>query len=175
MFIFITMYILIIFLSVDNVIYTLSYHAKALQVLLSDSRATLQLFLHFKFLAKLFITGLSNYIYTHAIGAIYDRFLADLAKEYTFAEDIKTFTDVDALMQHHSAILDNILVACLLRSGQKSIAKYLHNVMEIILEFGLLIDEYQMQKISKPDMTVKLEELFNLFHIKMNTLVSEAK
>lgn len=159
---------------------------------LQDSRplfetltASRKLFLHFRFLANSFVAALSSYVYDTAIRGIFDAFLhtlsdapsADATAEPTPGPSplhVASFSDVFALAEHHSTVLDDILSACLLRSNQKAVGDVLRGVLEVILEFGLLMSDLREERVQEYEAAAPLEELFGVFKRRMMALVSAA-
>jgi hypothetical protein len=133
-----------------------------------------KLFLHFRFVAHSFVTSLSSYIFDMAIGGNFDAFLARLSpkiphppdKEYKYG-----FSDVFALADAHSVVLDNILSACLLRSGQKAVGDLLRGSLELVLELGILAGELKRGHLEEYQAAPLLDDLYAAFRGKMSTLV----
>lgn len=142
---------------------------------LFETLATSQrLFLYFRFVTNSFVTGLSSYVYDTAIGANFDAFLHGLARTGD-AEPRSTplvFTDVFALADHHSQVMDDILSACLLRSGQKAVGDVLRGALEIVLEFGILMSDLRSRRMQEYEAAAPLEDLFYAFRRRMIALVS---
>ncbi len=129
-----------------------------------------QLFLHFRFLASSFIASLTSYVYDAAIGENFDAFLKKL--ENSAAERDGTFSDAFTLADYHSRVMDDILSACLLRSSQKAVGDVLRGVLDVILEFGILMSDRQRGILKEYQTTEPLEELFGKFRKRFRTLVS---
>jgi hypothetical protein len=82
-----------------------------------------------------------------------------------------SFSDIFALANAHSAVLDNILSACLLRSGQKAVGDLLRGVLELVLELGVLAGELKRGRLEEYQAAPLLEDLYAAFRSKMSTLV----
>jgi hypothetical protein len=77
------------------------------------------------------VSGLSGYVFDSAIRGNFDPFLSQLASSpSTHDTRPPNFSDVFELAQCHSALLNDILSACLLRSGQKGVGDLLRHSME---------------------------------------------
>jgi Gamma tubulin complex component C-terminal len=124
------------------------------------------LFLHFRFLVQTFFSQFMSYIYDTAIRGNFDAFLEILKS------DMQQFPDIFALAEYHSSIMDDILTACLLRSGQKAAGDVLRGCLETILELGVLTGELTRGRIEEYQAKPILEGLYEAFKSKMIRLVS---
>ncbi|EIW82999.1 hypothetical protein CONPUDRAFT_164016 [Coniophora puteana RWD-64-598 SS2] len=124
---------------------------------------------HFRFVAHSFISNLSTYVMGTAIGANYDVFLRQLDLSSRSAEEAEKhgFRDVFMLADRHSALLDDILSACLLRSGQRAVGNLLRNGIEIVLEFTMLLNDMSCGSLKEYEATHQLEQLYGRFKSKM--------
>lgn len=127
-----------------------------------------KLLLHFRFIAHSFLTALSSYVFDTAIGGNFDAFLARLSNPQRGAG----FSDVFAVADAHSDVLDHILSACLLRSGQRAVGDLLRGALEIVLELGVLAGERQRGRLEEYQAAPLLDDLYTSFRRKMSTLVS---
>ena len=138
-----------------------------------------KLFLHFRFISQAFVSSLSGYIFDTAIGGNFDPFLARLSwgdsanlptsssnNERTFE-----FADVFELAQCHSDLLDDILNACLLRSGQKGVGELLRHSLELVLEYTIVVGELHRGRLEEYQAAPLIEDLFQRFRTKMATFV----
>ncbi len=135
-----------------------------------------KLFLHFRFVASSFVTALSSYVFDNAIRGIFDHFLSQLDRrgcDHDSNEGAKEFADVFELANYHSKIMDDILGACLLRSNQKAVGDLLRGVLEIILEFGILMGDRKRGAFEEYQAAGPLGDLFSKFKSKMKTLVCD--
>ena len=82
------------------------------------------------------------------------------------------FSDVLSLSQSHSELLDNILSACLLRSGQREVGEILRQALEAVLEFSVVMGELHRGRLEEYQAGPMVEELFAKFRGKMMMLVS---
>ncbi|THH30933.1 hypothetical protein EUX98_g3254 [Antrodiella citrinella] len=131
-----------------------------------------RLFLQFRFVAHAFVTALSSYVYDTAIRSNFDAFLDVLSPPSEgFSTNACLFPDVFALADYHSNVMDDILSACLLRSGQKPVGDLLRGVLEVILEFGLLMSDVATGETKEYQAVSPLETLFKQFRLKVTTLV----
>lgn len=142
---------------------------------LSKSR---QLLLHFRFVSQAFISSLSGYIFNTAIEGNFGPLIARLTTTESSTSLLtntpeQSFSDVFELAQAHSNLLDDILSACLLRSGQKGVGELLRQSMELVLEFTIVIGELHRGRIEEYQAAPMVEELYGRFSIKMTTLVSK--
>ena len=123
------------------------------------------LLLHFRFIATSFVNALTEYVFDIAIGANFDAFLARLFP------DAHEFADVYALAECHSAVMDDILSACLLRSGQRAVGDLLRGVLEVLLDFGVFVGQLYLGHLSELEAAPRLHALFASFRGKMQTTV----
>jgi hypothetical protein len=125
------------------------------------------------------VSSLSGYIFDTAICGNFDPFLARLScgdpglptsssspNERTFE-----FADVFELAQCHSVLLDDILNACLLRSGQKGVGDLLRHSLELVLEFTIVVGELHRGRLEEYQAAPLIEDLFQRFRTKMATFV----
>lgn len=109
-----------------------------------------------------------------AIRGNFDAFLARLSPEIPHSQDKEckySFSDVFALADAHSVMLDNILSACLLRSGQKALGDLLRGSLELVLELGILAGELKRGRLEEYQAAPLLDDLYAAFRGKMSTLV----
>lgn len=145
--------------------------AKYLFPTLTPSR---KLLLHFRFIAQIFVSSLSGYVFDTAIGGNFDPFLERLLDKSSGSDlcnDLRV-SDVFELAQRHSALLDDILTACMLRSGQRGIRDLLRQCLELVLEFTVVIGELHRGRLQEYEAAPMVEELFRNFTLKATTLVS---
>lgn len=136
--------------------------------------------LHFRFIAQSFITTLSSYVFDTAIGGNFDPFLAQLSSSMSSvrpeapssAARLTRFTDVFELAAAHSILLDRIMTACLLRSGQKVVADLLGQALELVLEFCVIVGELQRERLKEYEAEEMVEGVYVKFRAKMATFVS---
>ena len=131
---------------------------------------TNSLFLHFRFLSHTFVAQLCSYVYDTGIRGHFDSFLLKLS---TPEEDHNRhrFSDVFELAKCHSDVLDNILIACLLRSGQKAAGDALRMCLETVMELGVLAGELSRGRIEEYQAKPMLEELYSAFKRRVSRLV----
>lgn len=131
-----------------------------------------RLLLHFRFVAQAFVSGLSGYVFDSAIGGNFDPFLSQLSFSSSAHETRRpSFSDVFELAQCHSALLNDVLSACLLRSGQKGVGDLLRQSMETVLEFTIVVGELQRGRIEEYQASPMIEELYKKFCVKLTMLV----
>ncbi|KAL5501049.1 hypothetical protein ACEPAH_9436 [Sanghuangporus vaninii] len=110
------------------------------------------LVLHFRFAAQAFLTAFSAYVADTAIRGNIDPFIACVRYAEVAAtspsEYIGPFADVYALMQRHSRVLDSVLAACLLRGAQRTVGDILRTLLEVILEFSVLVGNAYRVEVS---------------------------
>ena len=154
-------------------LFRMSTHRSTSNFLFPTLTKSRKLLLHFRFISQAFVSSLSGYIFDTAIGGNFDPFLARLScgnsgpSEQTFE-----FSDVFELAQCHSALLDDILSACLLRSGQKGVGDLLRHSLELVLELTIVVGELHRDRIEEYQAAPLIEDLFQRFRMKMTTLVS---
>ncbi|KAG1742908.1 Spc98 family-domain-containing protein [Suillus lakei] len=141
-------------------------HQDVLFPTLNQSR---KLLTHFRFVAHSFVATLSAYIFDVAIGGNFDAFLARVAacRLGTSSE----FTDVFSLAEAHSAVLDDILSACLMRSAQRTAGDLLRGSLELILEFCVMIGDLKDGRLQEYQASSVLDVLFAAFRQKISTLI----
>jgi hypothetical protein len=123
--------------------------------------------LHFRFVSQSFVSSFSSYIFDTAIKGNFDPFVAQLS----FSLSSLQFSDVFALANAHSSLLDDILSACLLRSGQKAVGEVLRCALELILEYAVVVGELWRGRMEEHQAAVVLEEIRIKFYEKMSVLV----
>lgn len=128
------------------------------------------LFLHFRFMAHTFVAQLCSYVYDTAIRGHFDAFLHKLSALNGGHNEYR-FSDIFELAQHHSDVLDNILIACLLRSGQKAAGDALRMCLETVMELGVLAGELSRGRIEEYQAKSRLEELYSAFKRRVSRLV----
>ncbi|KAJ6476059.1 gamma-tubulin complex, DGRIP91/SPC98 component protein [Mycena vitilis] len=130
--------------------------------------ASNKLLLHLRFIVHSFVANLSEYVLDTAIGGNFDPFLARLSPA---AEDqAPAFPDVFALAKAHSALMDDVLSACLLRSGQRAAGDLLRQALELVLDFAVLVGDLKTGRLEEYCAVPLLEDLAGRFRSKMATL-----
>ena len=145
---------------------------------------TQTLVLHFRFSAQAFLTAFSAYVADTAIRGNVDPFIArvryaEIAAASRSDEHIGPFADVYALMQRHSRVLDSVLAACLLRGAQRAVGDILRALLEVILEFSVLVGNaykfetsgIRSQVFNEERAAQRVEALFAKFHKTRYALV----
>lgn len=131
---------------------------------------------HFRFVAHSFVTTLSRYVFDTAIGGNFDPFLARLApgsSPTTHDGRPYGFSDVFALAASHSVLLDDILSACLLRSGQRAVGELLRSSLELVLEFTIVVGELHRGQMQEYQAAQLLQDISHKFFTKMTTFVRQ--
>jgi len=132
-----------------------------------------KLLLHFRFIAQSFVANLSQYIVHTAINGNFDPFLERLSPS---TEDLNPpFSDVFALAKAHSALMDDVLAACLLRSSQRAAGDLLRQALELVLEFAVLVGDLKTGRLEEYRAAPLLEDLSSAFRAKMAALVRSLK
>ncbi|KAH6914460.1 Spc98 family-domain-containing protein [Coprinopsis sp. MPI-PUGE-AT-0042] len=85
------------------------------------------------------------------------------------------FTDVFELAQAHSSVLDDILSACLLRTGQKGVSELMRHSLEIVLEFCIVVGEVERKRMKEYEAAGVVEDLYTRFRGKMGSLTKVLK
>ena len=156
---------------VENVVRMLHRLSRSPTKPLFDTLANANaLFLHFRFLAHTFVAQLCSYVYDTAIRGHFDSFLLKLSTPKE-RHDEHRFSDVFELARYHSDVLDNILIACLLRSGQKAAADALRMCLETVMELGVLVGELSRGRVEEYQAKSTLEELYSAFKRRASRLV----
>ncbi|KAJ6594217.1 Spc98 family-domain-containing protein [Mycena capillaripes] len=132
-----------------------------------------KLLLHFRFIAHSFVTNLSEYVLDTAIGGNFDPFLASLSPPAEARGP--AFSDVFALAKAHSALMDDILSACLLRSAQRAAGDLLRQALEFVLEFAVLVGDLKTGRLEEYRAAPLLEDLAGRFRAKMAALSKALK
>ena len=118
------------------------------------------------------MSSLSGYIFDTAIRGNFDPFLARLScGDSSLPTSSSEFADVFELAQCHSVLLDDILNACLLRSGQKGVGDLLRHSLELVLEFTIVVGELHRGRLQEYQAAPLIEDLFQRFRTKMATFV----
>jgi hypothetical protein len=155
--------------SVENVVRALFRMTR--EPLFPTLASAQKLFLHFRFIVQSFVNSLSEYIFDTAIAGNFDAFLSRLSPSIQRHVSDAGFSDVFSLAAYHSAVMDDILSACLLRSGQRAVGDLLRGALELVLEFGILAGELKRGNVQEYQAAPQLEHLFHRFRGKMKTLV----
>lgn len=128
------------------------------------------LFLHLRFLTHTFVAQLCSYVYDTAIRGHFDSFLLKLSTPKGGHNEHR-FSDVFELARYHSDVLDNILIACLLRSGQKAAGDALRACLEAVMELGVLAGELSRGRVEEYRAQSALVELYSAFKRRVSRLV----
>ncbi|KAI0087944.1 hypothetical protein BDY19DRAFT_951176 [Irpex rosettiformis] len=133
-----------------------------------------KLFEFFRFMASSFVSTLSSYVYDVAIGSNFDTFLSKLGATHSSSasQESPPFSDVFSLAEGHSKLMDDVLSACLMRSAQKPVGDLLRSVLDVILDFGILMSDLKQGDIQEYQAAGPLENLCSSYRKKMITLVS---
>lgn len=123
--------------------------------------------LHFRFISHHFIGALASYVTDVAITSHFDSFAASLLDVTQVNYD-----DAFTLGAAHSALLDDVLSACLLRSGQRAATLIVGNAMELVLSFVIVVGQLYEGRLQEYEAEPMLAELNREFKTKMRTLVS---
>lgn len=123
--------------------------------------------LHFRFIAHTFVSNLSGYVFDTAIRGNFDVFLDGLDPTTT------AYTNLFSLAKAHSAIMDNILTACLLRSNQKEIGSLLRDSLDLILDFAVHVGGFSQGNLEEYQVAPVLEDIYQRFRQKSASLVSQ--
>ncbi|KAG5735482.1 hypothetical protein E4T56_gene11143 [Termitomyces sp. T112] len=137
---------------------------------LTPSRKAL---LHFRFVAQSFVSNLSAYVFDTAISGNFDSFLTRLSMHGKNEEDNEinsSFPDVFALAKSHSVLLDDILTACLLRSGQRTVGEVLRNALDLILEFTVVVGQLHCRRLAEYEAATLLVDISKKFFSRMAML-----
>ncbi|KAF9467451.1 gamma-tubulin complex, DGRIP91/SPC98 component protein [Collybia nuda] len=130
-----------------------------------------KLLLHFRFTAHSFVSALSGYVFDTTIRGNFDLFISQLSS----SDAPPVFTDVFALAKKHSTLLDDILSACLLRSGQRAVGDLLRQSLELILEFINVVGELFRGRIEEYQAALMIDGASQKFYTKMVTLTKVLK
>ncbi|KAJ7163543.1 gamma-tubulin complex, DGRIP91/SPC98 component protein [Mycena crocata] len=133
-----------------------------------------KLLLHLRFIAQSFLTNFSEYVCDTAIGGNVGPFLARLAPSVSAAVP-RPFSDVFALARAHSALLDDVLSACLLRSAQRVAGDLLRQALDLVLELAVLVGERKTGRLEEYHAAPLLEDLARRFRTKMAALTKALK
>ncbi|KAJ6498990.1 gamma-tubulin complex, DGRIP91/SPC98 component protein [Mycena sanguinolenta] len=134
-----------------------------------------KLLLHLRFIAHSFVTKLSEYVLDTAIGGNFDPFLASLSRATDGPGHGPAFSDVFALAKAHSALMDDVLSACLLRSNQRAAGDVLRQALELVLEFAVLVGDLKTGRLEEYQAAPLLADLAGRFRAKMTTLTKALK
>ncbi|KAG6917229.1 hypothetical protein DXG01_003343 [Tephrocybe rancida] len=149
--------------------------AQTLFPTLTTSRKAL---LHFRFVAQSFVSNISAYVFDTAISGNFDPFLTRLSlhnNDQDHREAKTSFSDVFALANEHSALLDDMLSACLLRSGQRAVGEVLRSALELILEFTIVVGQLHRGRMEEYEAAPLLEDISKKFFGRMAILIKVLK
>ncbi|KIY53093.1 hypothetical protein FISHEDRAFT_33969 [Fistulina hepatica ATCC 64428] len=124
--------------------------------------------LHFRFISNTLVSALMTHVFDTAIRGNFDVFLKKL--DAGIHDRDKGFSDVFALGKAHSVMMDDILSACLLRSGQRAVADLLRQLLTLVLDFANLCGEINAKRIEEYQAVLRLDDLYIYFRSKMMTL-----
>ncbi|KAK0225647.1 gamma-tubulin complex, DGRIP91/SPC98 component protein [Armillaria fumosa] len=131
--------------------------------------------LHLRFISHSLVSTLCQYVCDTAIGGNFDTFLERLSPHtppFLHNGEPSGFSDVFALARSHSALLDDILSACLMRSSQRQAGDLLRDSLELILEFSILAGQLRRKSLEEYQAAPLLEDLNIRLRNKMSTFVS---
>ncbi|KZT19907.1 hypothetical protein NEOLEDRAFT_1172809 [Neolentinus lepideus HHB14362 ss-1] len=129
-----------------------------------------KLLLHFRFVAQSFVTVLATYVYDTAIRGNFDVLLSRLSSAATL--DSESFPDVFALAEYHSSVMDDVLSASLLRSGQKAAGDLLRGCLEYVLDVSNLAGMLKENRREEYEAAPLLEDLYTSFNTRIAALVT---
>lgn len=145
-----------------------SYAPKAEEMLLS-----------LRFQIQAFMTAFVTYVFDSVIGSHFDAYLQRISelRDMVAAADLREhcgreITNVFALRDSHSELLDRILRGCLLRTVQRAAGGALRELLELILRFGILVTNLRRGVIQEAEAAEDLTELYTLFQTQMLLFVS---
>jgi hypothetical protein len=141
----------------------------AVRPLFPTLTASNKLLMHLRFIAQAFVARLSEYVFDTAIGGNFDPFLARLAEDDS--QGRPAFSDVFALARAHSALMDDVLSACLLRTAQRAAGDLLRQALELVLELAVLVGELKTGRLQEYQAAPLLADLAPKFRTKMAALV----
>ena len=121
--------------------------------------------LHFRFMAHNFVDTLVSYVFDVAIRGNYDAFIGNLEAP------LASFSDISAVAEEYSGMLDNVLSACLLRSSQRSVADILRGLLELVLDFCTLCGEMRRGNLEEYKAVPIFEEVFARYRRRIQSLV----
>ncbi|TFK66542.1 gamma-tubulin complex, DGRIP91/SPC98 component protein [Pluteus cervinus] len=133
---------------------------------------------HFRFISHQLVSSLSRYISDTVVAGNFDPFLERLSiKAPALLHDGRPsgFADVFEVARDHSAMLDDILAACLLRSSQKKTREILHVTLKHILEFTIVMGELYRGRIKENEAALRMDELYHAVRSQMRKLVQTLK
>ncbi|KAL4255291.1 Spindle pole body component [Pleurotus pulmonarius] len=128
-----------------------------------------KLLLHCRFVMQSFVSAVSEYAYDTVIGGNFDPFIATLTPDID--PTAAGFSDIFALSRVHSTLLDDILSALLLRSGQRNVGDLLRQALEYVLEFAVLVGRLKRGGLKEYEAAPLLTDLHARFLAKMTVLV----
>ncbi|KDQ15335.1 hypothetical protein BOTBODRAFT_131086 [Botryobasidium botryosum FD-172 SS1] len=124
---------------------------------------------HFRFRAQSFLSNFIAYIFDIAIGVNWNSFITRLrnlqesSNADSIVDNVREVQDVFSLVNYHSAVLDKMLEACVLKTRHKAVANVLTKCLEIILQLGKLVGERTSSAISELEGSKRLQALFQSF------------
>jgi hypothetical protein len=115
---------------------------------------------HFRFIASSFVTNFSAYIFDTAIGGNFDAFLRRDGYE-----------DVFTLARAHYDLLNDVLSACLMRTGQKSVADVIMDAFRMIVDVAVLVQRVKEERMEEYQAAPEIERLHTKFKKRIGLLV----
>jgi len=139
-----------------------------------------ELLVRLRFQIQAFVTSFVTYVFDSAIGGNFDPYMrriaelrGDVADENPAPGDSEhEITDVFSLEESHSNLLDRILSGCLLRTAQRVAGDALRNLLELALQFGILVTNIRRGVVREADGAEELQELHKVFQKQMLAFVS---
>jgi hypothetical protein len=145
-----------------------------------------------------FIFALKTYVFDYAIDYHWAKFISHLTRirlegssewENSLGQPTDTsmdgmpalqedeyhrFTDVFSVEAFHSATLDKILTACLLKAKHKSVGDALKECMAFTLDLGMLVRRMRRNDFDEEEGAKKLKAIHRKWHRSMQSLVSRS-
>ena len=75
-------------------------------------------------------------------------------------------------MTHHSAVMDDVMTACMLRSAQGKLRDVVKACLESVLSFATLVGEVRRGRVAVEDAEKRMKRIGQRFEEKVKVLVS---
>jgi hypothetical protein len=120
-----------------------------------------------------FVSTLITYVFDTAIGSNWASFISRLSKLQQHGADHsgEELQDVFSILDYHSAVLDSILEACLLKARHKSAGTVMKDCLETILLLGKLARDTASSTLTYTEASATLLDLYARFEKSMGLLV----
>ncbi|KAG2234739.1 Spc98 family-domain-containing protein [Thamnidium elegans] len=117
----------------------------------------------YRFQLDQFMTAVQGYVHDTAIHSSWFRFMRHV-KEMPLTDDYAVIMEPYTFKEYHQHVLDCILYKCFSKKSQSSVLEVLQSVMQDIIIFGAILDDYKMTDINGEEkLLMKCRRIFEQF------------